>query len=422
MKIPLTRPYWGSEEERAVTQALRSSSAAGDGPWTDKLIQKIKLLTRAKYVYPVTSCTHGLELAMLAIDIKPGDEVVMPSFTMTSTANCVVLRGATPVFADIETETYGLDPFAVEKKITPKTKAIICVHYAGMPCQIEALVKIARRHKLFLVEDAAHSLGASYKNQALGTFADIGVYSLHGTKNISCGEGGIVVTNNHKLAELMAIYRVNGTNRQAFIEGRVAKYSWVAPGSSYLLAEPLAAIAVAQVGKIKQINQMRSQIAKKYTELLSEFVKADRGAVLGIRFLRVIKSKRLRSINSVNPKDGDSAQKQTPRRAQGHFLLPVIPRNTIPNWHIYALKFVSADLAKSFKDALNKKGIAAAFHYVPLHNSPMGKKLGSDRVTLPVTDEVSQALVRLPIYPGLTKKELNYIISSAQKALKQLSQ
>ncbi|MDO8451922.1 MAG: aminotransferase class I/II-fold pyridoxal phosphate-dependent enzyme, partial [bacterium] len=207
MHIPLTKPYWGKTEERFVIRALKETSGSGDGPWSRRLGTKLRALTRADFVFPVTSCTHGLELAMAVLKLSPGDEVIVPSFTMSSTANCVVLRGGTPVFADITKERYGLDPKDVERRINKKTRGIIVVHYAGMPSYITEFVALAKRHNLFLVEDAAHALGATYRGRALGTFGDIGVYSFHGTKNISCGEGGALVTNSPTLASAVEIFR-----------------------------------------------------------------------------------------------------------------------------------------------------------------------------------------------------------------------
>jgi dTDP-4-amino-4,6-dideoxygalactose transaminase len=425
--IPLTRPYWGKKEEQIVVRALRSSTGVGDGPFTQKLMGLLQKITGAKYAIPTTSCTHGLELTMRALGIKPGDEVIMPSFTMSSTANAVVLMGATPIFADIDPVYFNIDPIDIERKITSKTKGIIVVHYAGMPCEMEVINKIAKRHHLFVVEDAAHAIGAYYKNKMSGTWADAGVYSFHGTKNISCGEGGAVVSNDHKLVDKMEIIRANGTNRKQFLDGVIDKYSWVDIGSSYYLSDILTSILIEQLHQIKTITIKRHQIASLYSNKLSKYAKL--------------------------------------------FQLPQVPKDTKPNWHIYALKFYDLEKRKIFMTRMRKAGIEVSSHYVPLHSSEMGRriykqtliadgavlgdenlaassiparnealrsivnnprlevkshKISSPRRTgleypvLPVTDEVSNSIVRLPIYPGLTKGDLSYIITSAQKVLDKL--
>lgn len=376
MHIPLTKPFWGKREERAAVEAIRSFHGSGDGPFTAKLIAKLSDLTGSRYILPVTSGTHGLELAMIALKIKPGDEVIVPSYTMTSTANCVLLSGGKPVFADIERITYGLSPLDVPKCITKRTKGIIVVHYAGMPCDIESILAIARKHKLFVAEDAAHAIGAYYKGKALGAFGDIGVYSFHGTKNISCGEGGAVVTNRKDLADAMEMYRANGTNRKAFLKGEIKKYSWVDKGSSYFLSDILASIVNAQLDQIITINNKRTLIASYYTKHLGQFKTL-------IKF-------------------------------------PRVPRDTKPNWHIYAIRFIHPEHRTIFCQLLKQAGIEATPHFVPLHSSVMGKKLGVGSRRLPVTDEVARTLVRLPIYPGLTKTELQYITSTARRILKTL--
>lgn len=383
MQIPLTKPFWGREEERAAVGAIRNLHASGDGPANKELVERIQKLTGAKFVFPVTSCTHGLELAMLALGIGPGDEVIMPSFTMTSTANCVVLRGATPVFADIEDKYFCIDPADIERKITKKTAGIIVVHYAGMACDMEKITVMANRHKLFIVEDAAHAIGASYFGKSLGIWGDIGVYSFHGTKNVACGEGGAVLTNSGKLAKKLEIYRANGTNRNAFLRGEVAKYHWLDYGSSYFLADTLAAIVNAQLDKLPTINRERTKVTAYYTKKLA-----------GLRKL---------------------------------VTLPSVPKGSKPNWHAYAICFNSAEHADIFLQQMRAAGIEVSRHYVPLHSSPMvaskglafrGK--GEALRKLPVTDRVYETLIRLPIYPGLKKKELSYITKTTTRVLRSL--
>lgn len=377
MHIPLTKPYWGKEEERILVEAIRRSHGSGDGPYTKKLIVQLKKRTGSAHVIPVTSCTHGLELAMVALGIGVGDEVILPSFTMSSTANSVLLRGATPVFADIDPVSLCIDPSDIEKRIMKQTRGIIVVHYAGMACDMEKIISIARKHKLFVVEDSAHALGASYNGKALGTIGDIGVFSFHGTKNITCGEGGVVLTSNTDLAEKMTIYRANGTNREAFLAGIVDKYSWVGIGTSFLLSDLLASIVTVQLKKLPFINKKRTEIASVYTKAFAGYKK----------FMTV----------------------------------PKVTPGTMPNWHIYALVFKKKQHRDIFLLSMRKYGIDVAYHYVPLHSSTMGRKLASPasggRSYLPVTDSIWERLVRLPIYPGLTKKELDFIISSAHRVL-----
>lgn len=373
MKILLTKPYWGKEEEKAVVDALKRGMGTGDGPWSRKLSEELKELTGSKYAYPVTSCTHGLELAMAALGIGPKDEVILPGFTMTSTANCVVLRGARPVFVDIEEKTYNIDPRDIKRVITRKTRGIIVVHYAGMPCRMEEILDTAKKHKLFVVEDAAHAIGAKYRNKMLGTFGDVGVYSFHGTKNVSCGEGGAVITNNKELAEKMAIFRANGTNRDKFLAGLIDKYSWIGGGSSFFLSDILASIVFVQLTKLKRIIQKRAQIVSYYNNFLAPY--------------------------------SDFIQ------------LPFVPKGAFPNWHIYAIRFYQRQHYQIFIDKMRNAGIEVSPHYVPLHTSAAGRKFSQPVRKLPVTNIISQTLVRLPIYPGLSKKKLKYIRDIACRIL-----
>jgi len=374
MNIPLSKPYWGTEEIKAVTKSIRTSLGTGDGPGTKILIQQLQRILGVPYVLPVTSGTHGLELILNCLDLEKGDEVIVPSFTMSSTANAVLLGGATPVFADIEGTRYTIDPEDVKRHITPRTKGIIMVHYAGMPCLMEELLALAKKYHLFIVEDAAHTIGATYKGKALGTFGIAGSFSFHGTKNICCGEGGAVVTADKHLADRMELYRANGTNRKAFLRGEVNKYSWVGKGTSFFLSDILASILVAQIKKISVINAKRMRIAHVYTHAFEKY----------------------RDI----------------------ITLPIVPVHTQPNWHIYGIRFKKEAQAVQFLEGMRKKGIEVSTHYVPLHDSPMGRRIaGHSFEYLPVTESVAKTLIRLPIYPGLTERELNYILKEARKIL-----
>jgi dTDP-4-amino-4,6-dideoxygalactose transaminase len=375
--IPFTKPFWDTKEVRAVSASLAKTIGTGDGPNTKVLVELLSQHLNIPYVLPVTSCTHGLELILQNMGLHPGDEVIVPSYTMSSTANAIVLAGATPVFADIEPLRYTIDPVDIQRCITPHTKGIIIVHYAGMPCYMEEIMGIAKKHNLFVVEDAAHTIGASYKNKSLGTFGDAGSYSFHGTKNICCGEGGAVVTRSKKFADAMEIFRANGTNRREFLRGTVDKYTWVGPGTSFFLSDILSAILVEQVKKIPVITKRRQNIARAYTNAFEPF------------------------MNKVR--------------------LPIVPKHASPNWHIYAMQFETETQATKFLDGMRDKGIGVSTHYVPLHTAPMGLSLAKKNVrSLPVTDHVARTLVRLPIYAGMTKKDVSYIIAKATALLKQM--
>lgn len=370
MKIPLHKPLWGSQAERAVVGAMRSGSGTADGPHSALMREKLRKVTGAKFALPVTSCTHAMDLAVACLGAKTGDEVIVPSFTLASTATAVMIRGARPVFADIDPVTYCLDPADVARVITKRTVGIMNVHYAGMAGpNFDTLLKLAKKHKLWLVEDAAHCIGSFYKGKGLGTYGAAGAFSFHGTKNVACGEGGAVVTNSAKLADSMEIFRAIGTDRQAFLAGKVSIYQWVGEGSSYFLSDIFAALCNIQLDQIDRINKDRQHIASEYTKTLH-----------GVQ-------------------------------------LPIIPKGmTQPNWHIYAIKFAKSMLRDSFIRKMREKHIEVSTHYVPLHTSPMGRRLGKRR--LPVTEDVASTLVRMPIYAGMMSKELDYTISTALKVLK----
>ncbi len=377
MKIPLHKPFWGKRVEQAIIRAMRTGSGVADGPQSQLMREKLKKLTGARYALPVTNCTHGMEAAVAGLGAKVGDEVIVPSFTLSATATAVMIRGAKPVFADIDPVTYCLDPVDVAKAITKRTVGIITVHYAGMAGpQFANLLALAKRHTLWVVEDAAHCIGSFYRRRHLGTFGVAGAFSFHGTKNVASGEGGAVVTSDAALAGTMEIFRAIGTDRQAFLQGKVSLYQWVGEGSSYMLSDLLASLINIQLNQIDRINKDREHIASEYSKVLQSF---------------------------------SSIQ------------LPTIPIGmTKPNWHIYALRFANSLLRDSFIRKMRRKHIEVSTHYVPLHASPMGKRLGGGARHLPATEDVAATLVRLPIYAGMTELELEYVISAAQKTLKSL--
>jgi dTDP-4-amino-4,6-dideoxygalactose transaminase len=307
-------------------------------------------------------------MAMMCIGIGRGDEVICPSFTFVSTANAILRQGASPRFCDIEPHTLNIDLDKIENMITKRTKAIVPVHYAGISCDMDRLMRIAARNGLYVIEDGAQAACARYKNRGLGTIGDIGVLSFHITKNITCGEGGALLTNDGRLAKKAEIIREKGTNRNAFLKGEVDKYTWIDIGSSFIPSDLLAAILLAQLERAREITRKRLEIFEYYYERLKAL--AHKGAIT----------------------------------------LPKIPEFSEPNGHIFWFLTDSKNRRNHLIRALNKNGISATFHYVPLHSSPYGKRvLGCKTSDLPVTESVSKRLVRLPLFPGLARKDLDMI-------------
>lgn len=369
--IPLHKPFWGKEEEKAAILAMRSGSGVGDLSYSTDLATFLSEILEIPYVLPTSSGTAALELACACI-LKKGDEVLLPSFTFSSCANAVMLSGAKPVFAEIEFNTYNLDPQDVEKKVTKKTKAIMVVHYAGASCNMDKILEIARHSKLFVIEDAAHGLGASYKGKHLGTIGNIGAYSFHGTKNAASGEGGAFVTRDRKIFKTAEVIREKGTDRSSFMRGEKKKYSWVNVGRSLILSDILAAIALEQVKKLSKITDMRRKNAHYFLKKL--------------------------------------------QRLSGKIVLPIVTEGTMTNWHIFAIRVPRAVRSKVIR-GLRKFGIEASFHYLPLHSSSMGKGLGYASGDLPITEEVAETIIRLPIYPKLKKSEIDYMVEVLEKVL-----
>lgn len=378
MKIPLHKPFWGVKAEAAVIRALRTGVGTADGPESALMRKKLTQITKAKFAIPVTSCTHAMEAAVACLGAKKGDEVIVPSFTLASTATAAMVRGATPVFADIDPIHFSLDPRDVMRRITKRTVGIITVHYAGFAGgYFDELMNLSKKAGIWVVEDAAHCIGAQYKHKALGTFGVAGALSFHGTKNVAAGEGGSILTNSRPLADAMEIFRSIGTDRMAFLAGKVSAYSWVGEGSSFMLSDILAALVNIQLDQIDRINKDRNQIASEYTKGLQSFA--------------------------------------------GKIQLPVVPEGmTQPNWHIYALKFPKVSMREAFVKAMRAKHIEVSTHYMPLHASPMGRRLAGKRVRLPVTEDVAATLVRMPIYAGMSTTEREYVITTARKALQAL--
>jgi dTDP-4-amino-4,6-dideoxygalactose transaminase len=375
MRIPSNVPYIGVEEEKALKKALADGHLTGNGPICKRVQEQMQEIFNVKHVLLTPSCTAALEMAMLVLDIGPGDEVILPSFTFVSTANCIVLRGAKPVFAEIKPDTLNIDPEDIRRRITPRTKAIIPVHYAGVGCDMDAIMEIAEEHNLWVVEDAAQGVDALYKGQYLGTIGDIGCYSFHGTKNITCGEGGAFLTNDDELARRAEIAHEKGTNRAAFVRGQVDKYSWVSIGSSYVLSDLLAAVLEVQLGKRDEIKAKRKTMWEQYYK--------------GLKLLA----------------------------GEGKVILPVVPANREPNYHIFFFRVADEETRNRVLSTLRDRGIGATFHYIPLHSSPFGKKDLKCAYELPRTEKASCTLVRLPIYASMESDEIASIVTSALEVI-----
>jgi dTDP-4-amino-4,6-dideoxygalactose transaminase len=379
MQIPLTIEDVGAEEQAAMAAALRARQLTGNGPICRAVQQELQTIFGARHALLTPSCTSALEMAMLALDIGPGDEVILPSFTFVSTANCVMLRGATPVFADILPDTLNIDPADVARRITPRTRAIVPVHYAGVACAMDALLELSRAHGLAVVEDAAHAIDARYKGRYLGTLGDFGCYSFHATKNIVCGEGGALLTSSDALAARAHVIHEKGTNRAAFMQGLVDKYSWVDVGSSYVLSDLLAAVLQVQLGKRAAIKARRGAIWRRYFE--------------GLR----------------------------PLAERELLALPTIPPECDSSYHIFFLRVASGELRDRLLQALRAAGIGAAFHYVPLHSSPFGQSQGWHHERLPVTEQCSRTLIRLPLYPAMSDAQVEYVLDTTIALLELLA-
>jgi dTDP-4-amino-4,6-dideoxygalactose transaminase len=364
---------WFDERERSRIAEALAGRTAGDGPICRRVEARLAERLNGHRVLLTTSCTHALELALLALGIGPGQEVICPSFTFVSTANAVLRVGARPVFADIEETTLGLDPREVERRLTDRTAAILPVDYAGVAPDMEALVAIARGRGLKVVEDAAQGLGAYYRGTPLGALGDAGCLSFHDTKNVTCGEGGALVVADRELAHRAEIVREKGTNRSAFFRGEVDKYTWVAEGSSYILSDVLAAILEAQLEKFDEIQARRAAVVAAYQDGLADWADAR-----GVRL------------------SGD-----VPDRVGNH--------------HIFYLLFPGEAARDAALAHLKSRGIQATFHYVPLHSSPQGRRIDPDPHALPVTDRVAGTLLRLPLHPLLSASDVDRVVAAVRE-------
>ena len=355
-KIPFNKPSLVGNEIKYIRDAVRRGQLAGDGVYTRQCSSVLEQLTGAQKVLLTHSCTAALEMAAILCDLGPGDEVILPSFTFVSTANAIALRGAVPVFVDIHPETLNIDPSAVAKAVTPATKAIFAVHYAGFPADMDALAEIAQAHSLLLVEDAAQALGSTYKGRLAGSLGDMAAFSFHETKNIISGEGGALAINNPDLIARAEIIREKGTNRSQFFRGEVDKYTWMDIGSSYLPGELIAAFLYGQLEAEPAILTRRRAVFDTYYEAFE------------------------------------------PLASTGRVQLPRIPEHCVGNGHMFYLMLDGLEARTGFIAAMKARGIVTPFHYVPLHSAPAGQRFGRSFGALPVTNATSDSLARLPMF------------------------
>lgn len=372
--VPFNKPSLVGNEIKYIRDAVKRGQLAGDGTYTELCCKMLEAQLNAPSVLLTHSCTAALEMAAMLCDLAPGDEVIMPSFTFVSTANAVVLRGATPVFVDINPATLCLDPEAAEAAITPQTKAIFTVHYAGFPADMERLVALAKGHDLFLIEDAAQAFGSTYKGQQAGTFGDAATFSFHETKNVISGEGGALVVNRPEWMERAEIIREKGTNRSQFFRGAVDKYTWVDVGSSYLPGELIAAFLLAQIETQDAIRRRRLSVFDTYFEAFETLAQ---------------------------------------HRQIG---MPKLPLDCEGNGHMFYLLMDSLSARTAFIDFMKRHNVTTPFHYVPLHSSPGGQKFARTSGDLSVTDKISETLVRLPMFFDLGS-DVETVIEVVTKAI-----
>lgn len=366
-------PFTGKEMDY-IKECVENQKICGDGKYTKLCNEWIEQKTGTAKSLLTTSCTHATEMAALLADIQPGDEVIMPSYTFVSTADAFVLRGAKPIFVDIRPDTMNIDEKLIEQAITEKTRAIVPVHYAGVACEMDTIMDIAKKHNLFVIEDAAQGIMASYKGKALGAIGDFGCYSFHETKNYSMGEGGALLIKDSKYIDDAEIIREKGTNRSRYYRGQIDKYTWVNAGSSYLPSDMNAAYLYAQLELADQINEARLKVWNTYYEGLKPLMEA------------------------------------------GKIELPVVPEGCVHNAHMFYIKAQDINERTELIDFLKEiNKIHAVFHYIPLHTSPAGLKFGEFRGEDKYTTKESERLLRLPLYYGLTEDENHYIIDKVKE-------
>ena len=373
MSIPFNKPTFMGRELEYIQDSIRARHLSGDGSFTKKCHAFLEESLGIPKALLTTSCTHALEMSALLLGLKNGDEVIVPSFTFVSTINAYVLRGARPVFADIRPDTLNLDESKLEALITPGTRAIVVVHYAGVGCEMDAIMEIANRHHIPVIEDNAHGLFGRYKGRNLGTFGVLAAQSFHETKNFTSGEGGALLINDGKYVEEAEILREKGTNRSRFFRGQVDKYTWVDVGSSYLPSDMLAAYLLAQLEAREQIQSARRRIWETYYRELGEWA------------------------------EGNNVQ------------LPFVPAHCEQAYHMFYVLFPSLEKRQAAIAHLKERGVQAVFHYLPLHLSPMGEKYGGRAGSCAVTERVSDQLLRLPFYTNMTEEEQMIVIEAVKE-------
>lgn len=374
MKIPFNRPYMTGRELWYIAQAHANAHLSGDGPFTRQCHAWLERETGANKALMTQSCTAALEMAALLLDLQPGDEIIMPSFTFVSTANAFVLRGAVPVFVDIRDDTLNIDERLIEAAITPRTRAICVVHYAGVACEMDAINAVASRHGLPVIEDAAQGIFSRYHDRPLGSIGALGALSFHETKNVISGEGGALLVNDPALVERAEIIREKGTNRSKFFRGQVDKYTWVDVGSSYLPGEIISAFLAAQFEEAEAITARRMALWERYHAWAAPLERA------------------------------------------GRLRRPIVPAHCTHNAHMYYLLLEDLEDRTHFIETLKSHDIGAVFHYIPLHSSPAGRKYGRAHGELPVTDAISERLVRMPLWIGL-EEHMDAVFAAADQAL-----
>jgi dTDP-4-amino-4,6-dideoxygalactose transaminase len=371
--IPFNWPYMTGKELEYISESRSNGRLAGDGPFTKQCHRWLEKQTGSRKAFLTHSCTAALEMAALLLNIQPGDEIIMPSYTFVSTANAFVLKGGVPVFVDIREDTLNLDERLIEAAITPRTRAIVPVHYAGIACEMDTIMTIAKRYDLQVVEDSAQGIRATYKGRVLGSIGDLGAYSFHETKNIISGEGGALLVNNTDFSFRAEVIREKGTNRGQFFRGEIDKYTWQEAGSSFLPGELIAAFLWAQLEKADEITQERLSLWQNYHEMLE-----------------------------------DMESKAILRR-------PILSDDCQHNAHIYYVLLSPKLNRQRVLEDLKRNNIGAVSHYVPLHSSPGGKRYARSHGSLKVTDSQSERLIRLPLWVGLTEQQQNKVVETLKK-------
>ena len=369
-KIPFNKPAVVGTEMQYMADALQRGHISGDGTYTKRCHTFLEEQLGIPKALLTTSCTHALEMSALILDIQPGDEVIVPDFTFVSTINAFVLRGAKPVFIDVRPDTLNMDETQLERLITPRTRAIVPVHYAGVACEMDTIMEIANRHNIPVVEDNAHGLFGCYKERYLGTFGVMATQSFHETKNFTCGEGGALLINDPRYVERAEIIREKGTNRSRFFRGQIDKYTWVDVGSSFLPSDLLAAYLFAQLEKRDEIQGKRQAIWTQYNQQLPTWA------------------------------------------ANNNVRLPVIPDDCEQTYHMFYLLLPSLDARQRMIAHLKAQDILSVFHYLPLHLSDMGAKYGGKVGDCPVTEDISDRLLRLPLFYNMTSEEQERVIDT----------